>query len=315
MDGPGDTWPGALIVTSPDEVRGAVAAQAAAGFRAVKLYDGLDPQTFAAAVAAAHEREMQVWAHTPDGLSYDDMLTLGVDSIEHLWSAQRSLMDARPDPALPSLARAMFGWDRVDAARMTNLAAKTAEARMWNVPTLTVYTQLSEYAANAEEFFNRAETKYFSPAVVQSWRAGQASLAAMVETSREGRPGRERWVKALYDAGAGLLVGSDTPNPFIVPGYSFHEELDNLSRSGIPTDALLGMATREAARFLEQEGEFGVVAVNARADLILVEGDPLGDLEVLRRPAYVMLNGHLRDRAALQGELDALAARHSRETE
>jgi imidazolonepropionase-like amidohydrolase len=209
----------------------------------------------------------------------------------------------------------MFGWDRVDAARMTNLAAKTAEARMWNVPTLTVYTQLSEYAANAEEFFNRAETKYFSPAVVQSWRAGQASLAAMVETSREGRPGRERWVKALYDAGAGLLVGSDTPNPFIVPGYSFHEELDNLSRSGIPTDALLGMATREAARFLEQEGEFGVVAVNARADLILVEGDPLGDLEVLRRPAYVMLNGHLRDRAALQGELDALAARHSRETE
>ena len=108
-------------------------------------------------------------------------------------------------------------------------------------------------------------------------------MAPAAEEMREGRGARERWVKALYDAGAGLLVGTDTPNPFIVPGYSFHEEMDNLSRAGIPNDGLLRMATAEAARFLGEEGEFGVIAAGARADLILVEGDPLSDLDVLRR--------------------------------
>lgn len=53
---------------------------------------------------------------------------------------------------------------------------------------------------------------------------------------------------------------------------------------------------------------FGVVAAGARADLILVEGDPLTDLDVPRRPVYVMVNGHLRDRAALQRDLDAFAS-------
>jgi imidazolonepropionase-like amidohydrolase len=308
MDGENPTVPGSLIVTSPDEARGAIAAQAAMGFRAIKLYHGLDPQTFSAAVAAAHELNMQVWAHTPSALTYNDMLALGVDSIEHLWFTQYSLMDSPPNPALPVLAQGVSGWNRVEDGRMSDLAARTAEAGLWNVPTLTIHTQLYEYAANAEEFFDRPETEYLGSGLIQFWRVAQGQMAAAAEGMREGRSGRERWVKALYDAGAGLLVGTDTPNPFVVPGYSFHEEMDNLSRAGIPNDALLRMATADAARFLDEEGEFGVVAVGARADLILVEGDPLTDLEVLRRPAYVMVNGHLRDRAALQRELDALAS-------
>jgi imidazolonepropionase-like amidohydrolase len=136
----------------------------------------------------------------------------------------------------------------------------------------------------------------------------------MAAEVKRGKAARDRWVKALYEAGAGLLVGTDTPNPFIVPGFSFHEELANLTEAGIPSDALLRMATVEAARFLGEEGEFGIVAAGARADLILVEGDPSRDLDVLRRPAYVMLNGHLRDRATLQNDLDALAARYAAET-
>ena len=279
-----------------------------AGFRAVKLYNGLDEQTFRAAVATAHEFDMQVWAHTPTALTYDDMLALGVDSLEHLWRTQYALMDARPDPALPLLYQGVFGWERVDDARMSDLARRTAEAGLWNVPTLTIHTQLFENAANPDEFFNRPEMKYVGQAVIQMWHGSEGEMAPGAEEMRKGRGGRERWVKALYDAGAGLLVGTDTPNPFIVPGYSFHEEMDNLSRAGIPNDGLLRMATAEAARFLGEEGEFGVIAAGARADLILVEGDPLSDLDVLRNPSYVMVNGHLWDRAAIQRELDALAA-------
>lgn len=308
MDGRYTSREGFLRVATPDEARGAVAAQAAMGFRAVKLYDGLNRETFSDAVSAAHEFKLQVWAHTPYAMSYEDVLALGVDSIEHLWLAQYSLMDARPDPALP-LARGVWGWNFVEDTRMAELAARTAEAGVWNVPTLTTYTQTQEHAANADEFFSRPEAEYLPPRLIRLWRlAGRTSAGAVV--NEVARRGRERWVKALFDAGAGLLVGTDTPIPFISPGYSFHEEMGNLSRAGIPNDALLRMATVEAARFLDEEGEFGVVTVGARADLILVEGDPSSELGLLRHPAYVVLNGHLWHRAALQRELDALVSRY-----
>lgn len=139
------------------------------------------------------------------------------------------------------------------------------------------------------------------------WRASPSALAATAELKKREQGAPQRWVKALYDAGAGLLVGTDTPNPFIVPGYSFHEEMANLSDAGIPHDGLLRMATSEAARFLSEQGEFGVVVAGARADLIVVRGDPLRDLAALRSPSYVMVNGHLWDRASIQREVDALA--------
>jgi hypothetical protein len=152
MDGANPTWAFSVVLTSPAEARGAVAAQAAAGFRAVKLYHGLDGQTFSAAVAAAHELDMQVWAHTPAALTYLDMLDLGVDSIEHLWGTQYSLMDARPNRELSLQEQGVVGWDGVNEGRMPGLAASTAKAGLWNVPTFTVYTQLFEYATNADEF-------------------------------------------------------------------------------------------------------------------------------------------------------------------
>ena len=64
------------------------------------------------------------------------------------------------------------------------------------------------------------------------------------------------------------------------------------------------MATSEAARFLEVEGEFGVVQPGARADLILVEGDPLSELSVLREPVGVMVNGHWRSREQIVAALE-----------
>ena len=307
MDGEPPTFPGSFVVTSPEQARGAVGAQAAAGFRAIKLYNNLDAETFKAAVATAQSLDMQVWAHTPVALTYEDMLELGVDSIEHLFAEQYSLMDERRNPALPPNNEGLSRWQGVDEARIPALAARTAAAGLWNVPTLTVHKQLMERALDADNFLRQPEVTYLGQGVIQMWRASPSALAATAELKKREQGAPQRWVKALYDAGAGLLVGTDTPNPFIVPGYSFHEEMANLSDAGIPHDGLLRMATSEAARFLSEQGEFGVVVAGARADLIVVRGDPLRDLAALRSPSYVMVNGHLWDRASIQREVDALA--------
>jgi len=314
MDGDPPTFPGSLVVTNPEQARGAVAAQAAAGFRAIKLYNKLDADTFKAAVATAKALDMQVWAHTPVALTYEDMLELRVDSIEHLFAEQYSMMDERRNPAAPPNDEGLSRWAGVEEARMPALAARTAKAGVWNVPTLTVHKQLFERSLNAEDFLRQPEVKYLGQGVIQLWRAASPALGATAEIKKQEQGEPQRWVKTLYDAGAGLLVGTDTPNPFIVPGYSLHEEMTNLSQAGIPNDGLLRMATSEAARFLGEEGEFGVVVAGARADLILVQGDPLRDLAALRSPSHVMVNGHLWDRASIQREVDALACGASPQT-
>ena len=63
------------------------------------------------------------------------------------------------------------------------------------------------------------------------------------------------------------------------------------------------MATADAAKFLREEGEWGVVAAGARADLVLLDADPREDLSTLRRPAGVMMNGHWYDAASLDADL------------
>ncbi len=125
---------------------------------------------------------MQVWAHTPVALTYDDMLALGVDSLEHLWPTQYSLMDARPIRRYHVSTRGMVG--AVEDARMSDLARRTVEAGLWNVPTLTIHTQLFEYAANAEEFFGRPEMKYVGQAVIQMWRGSEGPMASAAEGMR-----------------------------------------------------------------------------------------------------------------------------------
>ncbi|TDI40436.1 MAG: hypothetical protein E2P02_16950 [Acidobacteria bacterium] len=113
----------------------------------------------------------------------------------------------------------------------------------------------------------------------------------------------------LYDAGVPLLIGTDTPNPFVIPGFAIHDELAAFVDAGIPVDEVLRIATADAAKFLREEGQWGVVAADARADLVLLDGDPRDDLSVLRRPAGVMVNGHWYDSAILSDALDKLRER------
>jgi imidazolonepropionase-like amidohydrolase len=97
-------------------------------------------------------------------------------------------------------------------------------------------------------------------------------------------------VVALDKVGAGLLAGSDCPGCRLVPGRSLIRELELMVESGLSAWRALRTATTEAARFLGLNGE-GLIRSGARADLLLVEGDPLADISALRRQAGVVVNG------------------------
>ena len=153
-------------------------------------------------------------------------------------------------------------WAAADPESMRALAGLTASLGAWNCPTLTI---IGIYAGR------------------------MANGALVVEN-------RRRMVRALRDAGARLLAGTDAGIDVTQPGSSLHDELAELVGAGLTTAEALRAATTTAAEFLQREGEIGAIAEGARADLLLVDADPLLDLSALRSPPTLMLRGALYER-------------------
>jgi hypothetical protein len=98
--------------------------------------------------------------------------------------------------------------------------------------------------------------------------------------------------RALHRAGVPLIAGTDARGvPQVAPGVSLHRELELLVESGLTPYEAIRAATSAPATFLRKEGEFGTIAVGRRADLLLVERNPLEDLSTLKTPAGVMVRG------------------------
>lgn len=114
-------------------------------------------------------------------------------------------------------------------------------------------------------------------------------------------------VGALHRAGVPLMPGTDAMGyPLVAPGSSLHRELELLVESGLTPYEAVRAATVVPATFLGKEEEFGTIAVGKRADLLLVEGNPLENIGHLRNPIGVMVRGKWFSRSQLQSMLDAL---------
>lgn len=295
-----------VIATNADEARGAVRANKRSGYRAVKLYETLSADAYKAAADEATKLGMEIYTHTPGSLTIQDVLAAGAKSVEHFDGYGLLLAADGFQASVPRYAE-LQSWLALDPAKLERAVEISIEADVWNTPTLTLDEDRYAAFAAADAFFAKPESQYLDPGIIGYWRSS-TWMQYYVNTAENSTEAKRRFLKALYDAGANLLIGTDTPNPFIIPGFSIHDELENFQEAGIPNDAILNIATREAARFFGEETEFGVVAKGARADLLLLSGDPRTDLSVLRAPVGVMMNGHWYDRKAIDAALDVLSA-------
>jgi imidazolonepropionase-like amidohydrolase len=120
---------------------------------------------------------------------------------------------------------------------------------------------------------------------------------------------RDRILVALHRAGARLILGADSPQVFSVPGFSLAREMRAMVEAGVPTYAVLEAATRNPAAFFGREAEFGTVEVGKRADLILVDGNPLQDIRNVHRQSGVMVRGRWLPKAEIDRLLAEIEAR------
>ena len=302
-----------LAIGSAGEAREAVRAQADAGYDFVKVYTNLSPDAFAAVVEEAAVQGIAVAGHVPRDVPVEDALASGMWSIEHV-TELGDLVEAGDSPY-----RDGWHWSKlylampVDTARYADAAARVARSGVGIASTMVQADRALAPRDTVDAWLRRPEMAYVGGEVLDFWeRLATRSLDRMDAADwalvDDGRDNRIRLVRALHNAGVPLLIGTDTPNPFVLPGFSLHQELANYEAAGIERMRILELATREAARFLGVLQEAGTVEVGKRADLILVDGDPMESLAVLRRPVGVMSAGRWLNTKAIAEVLAEIAA-------
>jgi imidazolonepropionase-like amidohydrolase len=116
-------------------------------------------------------------------------------------------------------------------------------------------------------------------------------------------------LKALSDGGVTILMGTDSPQIFSVPGFSLHREMQAMARAGMSPYEILVSGTRNVGEYFQREDSFGTIAVSKRADLILLNSNPLEDVENVADRAGVMVRGRWMAEEAIQAELERIAQR------
>jgi imidazolonepropionase-like amidohydrolase len=283
VDGNPPVWPGSKVVMTADEARAAVREQKAAGYDFIKVYNGLPLDAYEALVAEAKTQKLPFAGHVPKAVGLDKALESGQLTIEHL------------DGYLPFNNAAA----RVDAA----IVATTAKSATWNCPTLVVTERFGKLD-NVAALDTTPGLQYVAPAVRNQWDPKhdfrlQSWTPQMFDATRTRNKVASKLVVDLHKAGAKLVLGTDTGNPFVVPGFAVHDELALLVAAGLTRWQALRMATAAAAEVAGQPGSFGVIAPGARADLLVVDRDPLADLGALAQPSLVVVRGKLQARAVL----------------
>jgi imidazolonepropionase-like amidohydrolase len=296
---------------TPEAAARAVTEQKAAGYDLLKIHPGVGREVFDTLVATARRVGIPFAGHVPEEVGIAHAIGSRYASIEHLDGYLEAML--RDGATLKATESAFFGMnlgEQLDEAKLPALVRATKEAGVWNVPTQVLMENLIS-AGTAEALARRPEMRYVPAAAVAQWTeakntmlqetgSSEASARRMVEV-------RRRLIKALHAAGAGLLLGSDAPQVWNVPGFSTHRELESLVAAGLTPWQALETGTRNVAKYFGTEQETGTVEQGKRADLVLLDADPLKDIRNTTRRAGVMVRGRWLPQGEIQEGLDAVA--------
>jgi imidazolonepropionase-like amidohydrolase len=297
-------------VPTAESARKLVLEEKAAGYDFLKIHPGIRREVFDTLAATAQRAGIRLAGHVPLEVGLDRALETRFATIDHLDGYLEAMVrDGSPVPASESAFFGMNLAEYLDESRMAALVAATKRAGVWNVPTQVLMENL--ILVPAAELAARPEMRYVSAAARAQWAeskggllegtgASEASARRMIEV-------RRRLIRALHAAGAGLLLGSDAPQVYNVPGFSTHRELEALVAAGLTPWQALETGTRNVAEFFGALKETGTVEQGKRADLVLLEADPTKDIRNTTRQAGVMLRGRWMPRGEIERGLEGVA--------
>ena len=300
IDGSPPTWPQGMSrsVATPEGGRQAVRDVAAEDYDFIKVYSKLSLETFTAILDEARKLELRVLGHIPQrekGLT-EKFFQPGFDLVTH---AEEFAQQTNP-PAQDAIPR------YVEMARRN---------QTWLTATLTLDERILEQMQDPGSLAARRDLRHLLPdefRVLLHDNPYQkdidderiAYVKRIVDFNRE-------LVRAFAAAGIPVLTGTDSPVPGVAPGFSLHDEFESLSRAGMSNMKILEGTTRLPAQWLRTLDDRGTVERGKRADLVLLDANPLENIAHTRRISAVIVGGRYVERAELDRRMKVLAKRNS----
>ncbi len=296
-------------VPNPDSAVRMVLAEKALGYDFLKIHPGVSREAFDSMVVAASRAGIRFAGHVPLAVGLARAIEAKYWSIDHLDGFIEAMAVDGP-PTTPE-QDGFFGLPlvgRLDESRLPGLVAAVKAAGVAIVPTERFFEAVAGDEPVAQ-LLARPDVHYVPEAMVRGWVTSTNQIRN--DNPRDARQKfiavRRRVLKALFDGGVPILLGSDSPQLWNAPGFSLTGELESYVAAGLTPYQALSTGTRNIASFLGTLADAGTIQTGRRADLILLDANPLDDIGNVGRRAGVVVAGRWIPRGEIESRLAALA--------
>jgi imidazolonepropionase-like amidohydrolase len=308
------------VVKTGDEARAAVRKAKTDGYDFIKLTFFITREVYDAVIDEAAKQNIRVIGHVDRQVGLKRAFE-AKQQIEHLDAFFEAMIP--PEANLPGSTSGVYVWqpraweslDVLDEKQIPALAAESVKANPFSCPTLTFLKSSFGTGSTDEQVKARAGYRFYPPKIREEmdqprhrfWQnpPSAARRAKYVDY-------RNKITKAIHDAGGKILAGSDSPDWLLLYGFTLHTEMKNLAEAGLSNYAALEAATRNPAEFFGALATAGTVEKGKRADLVLLNANPLDNISNTENRAGVMLKGKWYPQRELNGWLDEAAAKFQR---
>ena len=334
LDGNPPSFQPSIVVQNAQEAAVAVDELKLQGVDFIKVQSRLQPEAYFAIASESKKLGIRFLGHVPDSITAAQASDAGQASIEHLTGVLLGCSSREAQLRAEKLRVSKLSFTpsetrveertwlktllaSIDQGTSASLIAEFSRNRTWQVPTFPTLVHIG-FVTPQTDLTNDARLRYVPGTVKSNWAQSRAAqlngYGGEDFTLREGVISESlKVVGRMNAAGVPIVAGTDTAAPNVIPGFSLHEDLQYLVKAGLSPMQALQAATLRPAEFVGRSGEQGTIQVGKRADLVLLDGDPLGDIRNTEKIRAVIVNGKLLDRVKLDAILagvESYAATH-----
>jgi len=329
LDGDPPSFQPSLVVTNATQATNDVQSLVAQGVDFVKVQSILSRTAYFAVAVAAKQQRISFVGHVPDRVTAAEASDAGQKSIEHLTGVLRACSSSEPrlmeeqfrgapkNETMQGSRARQVAWERELLSTYSErscdaLIAKFHANQTWQTPTL-VLLRHDAYPTPQSDAAVANMLKYVPKAIVSKWQGARKkqdefASAAQYELRNQLFDRSSQVVGKMQVAGVGVLAGTDSAAPELVPGFSLHEELVLMTQAGLSPMQALQAATKNPADFMGVIQKQGTVEIGKNADLLILGANPLDDIRNTEQIRAVVIRGRLLDRTALDNLLTKAAA-------
>jgi len=306
-----------FVVNTPEEAREAVRKSKAAGYDFIKVTTFVKPEVYEAAVDEAAKQNIRVVGHADSRFVGVERAWKAKQQIEHLDGYMELLL--RDDAPMKGSVSDIYiynpenwkSFDYIDESKIPEVARKTVASNPYVDPTQHFMKNTFGRQRTEEEIRKQPDFRFYPPKVQQQWldfyKKNRFINTVPLEQRARWVKLRDKLIKAIYDVGGRIMTGSDTPEFLWLYGFGMHHELKALKDAGLSNYAVLEAATKNPSMYLGTIDTVGTIEKGKRADLVMLNANPLDEISATENRAGVMLKGKWYPQRELNEWLDEAA--------